>query len=89
MGEFMVWEMESSSPVVLTGTVTRGSLRLGARAGVCLRKTGAKLEVNLTLSGIEVYRKMLDDVSEGWSARLYLSGSGGDGLQRDDVIYFE
>ena len=68
---------------VVTGQVEFGSIRVGQevrilRAGTVLGTT--------TITGVEMFRKVLESATAGDSVGLLLKGVGKDNVMRDDVL---
>jgi elongation factor Tu len=68
---------------VATGRIETGSVRVGqevriVRAGTVLSTT--------SVTGVEMFRKVLDTASAGDNVGLLLRGVSGDNVMRDDVL---
>jgi len=68
---------------VATGRIETGSVRVGqevriVRAGTVLSTT--------SVTGVEMFRKVLDTASVGDNVGLLLRGVSGDNVMRDDVL---
>ena len=68
---------------VATGRIETGSVRVGqavriVRAGTVLSTT--------SVTGVEMFRKVLDTASAGDNVGLLLQGVSGDNVMRDDVL---
>ena len=64
--------------VVVTGTVSRGSLKVNDRVSV----NG----IGCTVSGIEAFRRILEEANEGDSVGIMLSGITSTDVRSGDVV---
>jgi translation elongation factor EF-Tu-like GTPase len=68
---------------VATGKVGSGSVRVGQE--VRILRAGTVLSTT-TVTGVEMFRKVLDSATVGDNVGLLLAGVTGDNVRRDDVL---
>jgi elongation factor Tu len=68
---------------VATGQIETGSITVGQQVHVV--RAGAD-QGTTTVTGVEMFRKLLDTASAGANVGLLVAGSVGDGVQRGDVL---
>ncbi|GAB3257218.1 EF-Tu/IF-2/RF-3 family GTPase [Nocardioides dilutus] len=68
---------------VATGRVGSGSVTVGQQ--VRIRRAGTVLSTT-TVTGVEMFRKVLDSASAGDNVGLLLAGGAGDNVMRGDVL---
>lgn len=83
IAEFMIEDVFTITGrgTVVTGRVLRGSFKLGDV--VVLGNTGITTEI----SGIEMFRKQLDEVIEGDNAGILLRGVERNNVARGEMLY--
>lgn len=70
---------------VVTGTIASGSINVGDAVKIRHIATG---EVSATtITGIEMFRKILDSASVGENVGILLRGVGRDELERGDILF--
>lgn len=68
---------------VATGRIEAGSVRVGQQ--VRILRAGTVLSTT-TVTGVEVFRKVLESASVGDNVGLLLDGATGENVMRDDVL---
>lgn len=69
--------------VVVAGTVQKGTFHTGDKV-IIVNQSGSEIESQI--SGIELFRKLTDEVSEGENAGILLSDVQKNQIQTNDII---
>jgi hypothetical protein len=64
----------------------RTSLRVGDIFSMNETPDGQSRDIHLTISHIEAYRRSMDEIDEGLTARLTLNGDGGDTIVPGTIL---
>lgn len=86
MAEFGLHAIERESPLTIVGRCHRGPIRIGSRFTLFAEEGGEEHVVSLEVVRMEAYRRELDEVADGLTARLVLSGTGGESLTGRGVL---
>jgi hypothetical protein len=76
MAELGVHGIERIAPCTVIGRCYKGPLRVGGTFTSFEDETGSTHLVRLEVTRIEAYRRELDEIDEGLTARLTLRGDG-------------
>lgn len=86
MFEFGVYMIENVEPFVVIGRCLRGVIRVGAMFTSFRCAVGVKRAVHLEVAEVEAYKRKLEEIDEGFTARLTLRGSGWQLLDESGVL---
>lgn len=86
MFEFGVYKIERVDPVVVIGRCHKGAIRVGSTFTSFRCEVGSTHAVHLEVVEIEAYKRILQDIDEGLTARLTLRGSGWQLLDESGVL---
>jgi hypothetical protein len=75
--EFGVHGVEVVEPCTVVGRCYKGPLKIGGTFTSFQDEARTEHSVCLEITQIEAYNRQLDEIDEGLTARLTLSGSGG------------
>jgi hypothetical protein len=85
--QFGVHDIErDQDPTIVVGRCYRGSLRIGDVFVLNDKPAGQSSQVYLTIAHIEAYRRSLDEIDEGLTARLTLQGQGGNTIVAGTIL---